>query len=301
VSSPAGTVLVTGASGFIGRHVCGRLLAAGKRVTGLTRRADAGLVPGVEKAVGDVVTGAGLDAACTGVSAVVHLVGIIREQGSATFDKVHVSGARNVLQAAAAAGVPRFVHMSALGAGPESGSAYHASKADAEALVREADCAWTIMRPSLVFGPGDDFFGGTLKELVTRPPVVPVVGSGKYPFRPVAVSDVADAFARAAGLPDTAGATFELAGPREYTLRELLLLVRDTLGLKKPLVNIPLPLMWLGVNLFRLLPDPPVTRDEFLMLLAGNTADPGPAGEAFHLKLEPLEEHLPEILAAAGS
>lgn len=291
-------VLVTGATGFVGGHVVKHLLDAGMQVTTFGRLQRSTELPAtVASLQGDVVTSEGLAAAMSGVDAVVHLVGIIRERGGATFERVHVEGTRNVLAAAARAGVPRLVHMSALGAGVGSSSGYHRSKAAAEELVRSSAAAWTIMRPSLIFGVGDAFFGGTLRNLVTQPPVIPVVGSGEYPFSPVWIDDVATAFVRALERPTTVGGSFDLVGPREYTLRELLVLVRETLGLNKPLVNIPLPLMRVGVALFRLLPNPPITRDELIMLLAGNTGDPRPAVEAFGLELAALEEHLATILS----
>lgn len=292
-------VLVTGATGFVGRSVCRQLLADGREVVALSRGRHGKAPAGVTHVTGDVTDGTGLPEALSGVDAIIHLVGIIRERRGMTFREVHVEGTRNVLLAAEAAGVTRFVQMSALGAGSGSGSAYHESKAEAEQLVRKSGLGWTILRPSLIFGKGDDFFGGTLRQLVTLPPVVPVVGSGSYLFRPVAVEDVALAAARAPRLPETIGREFALTGPDECSLRELLLLVRETLGLRKPLLNVPLPLMRLGVALFRVLPNPPVTKDEFLMLLAGNTADPAPAGEAFGLQPTRLRERLPGILAAA--
>ena len=190
---------------------------------------------------GDVTTGEGLAGAVAGVDAVIHLVGIIRERGDQKFSDVHVHGTRNVLTAINAAGVERLVHMSALGASLESASSYQTSKAQAEQLVSDSGREWTIFRPSLGFGVGDDFFGRVLRDLVRLPPVIPVVGTGGYPFRPVSIEDVATAFCRALQLPDTAGQSFDLVGPREYTLRQLLELVRTELGSRKPFVNVPLP------------------------------------------------------------
>lgn len=290
-------VLVTGATGFVGGYVCRRLLEEGWQVTGLSRTAaDRSLPPGVRAAAGDVVSGTGLTEALASMDAVVHLVGVIREKGMNTFERVHVDGTRNVLAAAAAAGVERFVFMSALGADLEAPSDYQRTKAEAEALVRASGMTWTIMRPSLIFGMGDDFFSGTLRDLVVKPPVVPVVGDGSFPFRPIYIEDVATAFARALVLPAAEGRTFELTGPREYTLRQLQEQVRDLLRPGKPLVSVPLLLMRVGIVLFRLLPNPPITRDQFLMLSAGNTGDPRPAVEALRLELAELEDHLPEIV-----
>ncbi len=288
-------VLVTGATGFVGTEVCKRLVADGHEVTGLSRSGRGG-APSVRQVKGDVTSGAGLSSAIAGTDAVVHLVGIIREGGGLTFMDVHVTGTQNVITAMREAGVRRLIHMSALGARPDAASDYQSSKATAEQLVADSDLAWTIMRPSLIFGVGDDFFGNTLRNLVRLPPVVPVVGTGEYRFRPISIADVATAFSKALELPETEGRRFDLTGPREYTLRELLLLVRAELGLKKPLVNVPLPLMRLGTQLFRLLPNPPITRDELLMLLAGNTGEPEPAKSVFGLEMRELEDALEEIL-----
>jgi NADH dehydrogenase len=112
------------------------------------------------------------------------------------------------------------------------------------------------------------------------------------------VHDVTTAFARALTLPAVLHRSFDLVGPREYTLRELQLLVRDTLGVRKPLVHVPLPLMRLGVRLFRLLPDPPITHDELTMLLTAGPSDPAPAVEAFGLDLRTVEDELPAVLRA---
>lgn len=289
-------VLVTGATGFVGGYICRQLLAEGWQVRGLSRSVDEPLPDGVEAAQGDVVSGEGLAAAMAGVDAVIHLVGIIQEKGETTFERVHVEGTRRVLAAATEAGVGRFVQMSALGASLEAESGYQRTKAEAEELVRGSDLTWTIMRPSLIFGVGDGFFSGTLRDLAVTAPVVPVVGDGDFPFRPIFIGDVATAFANALKLPAAERRTFELTGPQEYTLRELLVKVRDLLRPGKPLVSVPLPLMRLGIVLFRLLPNPPITQDQFLMLQAGNTGDPRPAVEALELELAPLEEHLPEVL-----
>ncbi len=289
-------VLVTGASGFVGRQICERLLAAGHRVFGLSRNANPELPVGLVFRQGDVVSGDGVSDAMSGVDAVIHLVGIIAERGTATFEKVHVTGTRNVVAAARQNGVTRFVHMSALGASLAAPSDYQRSKARAEEIVQASGMQWTTMQPSLIFGIGDGFFAGTLHDLVARPPVIPVVGTGEYLFRPVWIGDVAVAFERALMRHETVGRSFELVGPREYSLRELLLMVRSTLGVGKPLVSVPLPLMRLIAFVSSALPTPPITRDQLQMLLAGNTGEPDEAVQALGLDLARLEDKLPGIL-----
>ena len=311
-------VLVTGATGFIGRHVTARLLQRGHQLVALSRSgrepratspqleaperpapSAAGLADQITPVQANVVAGEGLQEALIGVDAAVHLVGIIRASGGATFEQVHVDGTRNVVAAAQAADVERFVHLSALEGQVGSPSKYLDTKGQAEELVRNSALSWTILRPSLTFGPGDDFFGSVLRDLVRLPPVIPQVGDSSFLFRPVWVGDVACACAAAIERPATASRSFDLVGPAEYSFRELLQLVREALGVRKPIVGVPLPLMRLGVPLLGLLPKPPITRDQFLMLLQGNTGDPGPAAAAFELQLEPLTAHLPEILRAA--
>lgn len=288
-------VLVTGASGFVGRHLCDHLRAQGHHVIALVRR-PLPEQPGLKTVVGDVVSGAGLMDAMAHVEAVIHLVGIIREVGAATFERVHVEGTRNVVGAAREAGVARYVQMSALGAAKGTKSRYFETKAKAEEIVRGSGLGWTIFRPSLIFGVGDEFFGKTLKGLMAAP-VIPQIGDGSFPFRPIYVGDVARAFEQALVRPATIGHSYDLVGPTEYTFRELLLLVRTALGSRKPLVPIPLWTMRLAVTLFERLPNPPITRDQFVMLLMGNTADPGPMLAAFDLPMEALPDHLPAILA----
>ncbi|ADV68114.1 NAD-dependent epimerase/dehydratase family protein [Deinococcus maricopensis] len=287
-------VLVTGASGFVGRAVVAALAARGHAVfAGSRGGADVAGAPGVplDVTVPDEVTRAVLRVQ---PDAVVHLVGIIEARGNQTFERVHVEGTRNVL--AALPDGTRFLHMSALGARVSSASAYSSSKARAEGLVRASGLPFTIFRPSLIFGPGDDFFGRVLRELVLAAPVVPVIGRGDFPFRPVSVRDVALAFVNALERAHTATRTFELTGPQEYTFEALLQLELQALGRRKPLVHVPLGLMNLAVPLMQVLPRPPITRDQYAMLTEGNTAPNEPARTDLALPMDRLEDALPGIV-----
>lgn len=289
-------VLVTGASGFVGKAVVAELLKHGHTVTAGSRSGgDVGGARGVKLDVtdpGSVQRAVGQ----ADPQVVVHLVGIIAEKGDQTFTRVHVDGTRNVL--AATPRGARYVHMSALGAREDSASGYSSSKAKAEALVRASGLNWTIFQPSLIFGPGDDFFGRVLRELVSAAPVVPQIGNGRFPFRPVSVQDVAQAFALAAGSDLGTGQTFALTGPQEFTFRELLELELGALGRKKPIVPVPLPLMDLAVPLMQVLPSPPITRHQYAMLKEGNTAPNEPARTLFDLPMRRLPDDLPGLLRA---
>ncbi|MGY2893596.1 complex I NDUFA9 subunit family protein [Deinococcus sp. UYEF24] len=294
-------ILVTGATGFVGRAVVAKLLAHGHTVFAVSRRGtDVAGAKGIAADItdlGSVQRAFGEAHAHGALEAVVHLVGIITEKGEQTFQAVHVDATRNVL--ASTPREARYLHMSALGADPASPSGYSRSKGEAEALVRQSGLTWSIFRPSLIFGLGDDFFGSTLKQLVSLPPIVPQIGDGLFPFRPVSIEDVATAFVGALTLPQVAGQTYTLTGPQEYTFRQLLELELIAVGKNKPIVPVPLFLMNLAVPLMGLLPNPPITKDQYLMLKAGNTGDPEPARTTLSLPMNRLEDHLAEIVRAS--
>ena len=294
MSSASLRVLVTGATGFVGKAVVAELSRRGHSVFAGSRSGSE--LPGATGLKADVTSLESLQAAVAQArpEAVIHLVGIIAEKGAQTFGAVHVEGTRNVL--AATPPGTRYVHMSALGANPGSRSGYSATKGQAEQLVRASALSYTIFQPSLIFGPGDDFFGRVLKNLVSQAPVVPQIGDGHFPFRPVSVQDVAQAFALALERPGSAGQTYELTGPEEFTFRQLLELELAALGKRKPIAAVPLPLMNLMVPLMGLLPTPPITKDQYAMLLEGNTGDPEPARKAFELPMLSLREELPKLL-----
>ncbi|WP_221088647.1 complex I NDUFA9 subunit family protein [Deinococcus aquaedulcis] len=292
-------ILVTGASGFVGQAVVRELVARGHTVWAGSRRGEA--VAGAQGLTLDVTDPGSVERAvgASDPAAVVHLVGIIAETGTQTFERVHVAGTRHVL--AATPRHARYVHMSALGAREDSASGYSSSKGRAEALVRASGLRWTIFQPSLIFGPGDDFFGRVLRELVSTAPVVPQIGDGSFPFRPVGVADVARAFATAAESDVGLGDTFALTGPEEFTFRQLLELELQALGKRKPIVPVPLPLMNLAVPLMQVLPRPPITRDQYAMLKEGNTAPNEPAKSVFGLSMQRLQDVLPQIVAPEAS
>jgi len=291
-------VLVVGGTGFVGTHLAQHLIKQGHQVT-VTSRKGEGSIQEATRKIADAAKNQGLLEAAQGQDALIYLVGIIREKGNQTFQQAHVDGIVNSIQAARAAGIRRFVHMSALGAARATGSRYFETKARAEELVQGSGLDWTILRPSPIFGPGDDFYGGVLKRLIKAPaPFIPQIGDGSFPFRPIWIGDVVAAFEQSLKKPETISRSYNLIGPKEYSFRELLLLVRDTLGSHKPLFPIPLALMdWL-VPLISPLPFAPITLDQYRMLKLGSTADPQPMRQAFLLEERSLESELPGILLA---
>jgi NADH dehydrogenase len=224
------------------------------------------LPEGIHTAVGDVVTGHGLAAACADCDTVVHLVGIIRQTREITFDKVHVGGTTHVVEAATEAGVRRIVHMSALGTGRGIPIAYFETKLRAEEIVRRSGLTWAILRPSVIIGPGSGFVQAVL-DLVRKYPVTPVAGPGTVRIEPVDIDDLCAAVRALVGRDDLWGKVYELGGPEALTFNELLQLSAAAVGVRKPMIHIPLGLMFVMARLTAILPGtPPVTTDELRML-----------------------------------
>ena len=273
-------ILVTGATGFIGSEILRRASLRGWRVRGLARRPDRaeelGRLPHVELYRADITEPDDLDEAMEGVTTVIHLVGIIvatREQG---FDEVHVGGTRAALEAAARAGIRRFVHMSALGApeGRES-TAYFRTKWEAEEAVRSSGLSATVFRPAVVFGR-DSAFIRPLCKAVRLSPVLPLPGGGRQRLQPVWVGDVAECFLQAARMERSPEPVYEVGGPEVLELREVVGALAEAMGRRRPAI-LPLPvgplkaLAGLGE---KTLPSPPVTADQLRMLEQGSVASP---------------------------
>ena len=277
------TVLVTGATGFVGSHVVPALQARGHAVRALVRDAGQALAPDVAAVEGDVTDAASLTGAFDGVDAVVHLVGIIDESPSTgvTFERVHVDGTRNVATIAHAAGVGRFVHMSANGARPDGVSDYQTTKWEAEEIVRGVGFEHLVVfRPSTLFGdPGPDNpeFAKRLWETLVKPfPVLPVFGDGAYALAPVHVQACADAMAQAVTRDASNGVAYCVAGPETIPYREVLRRIARGGGIApKPTVPVPLVAARLGVHTLGKAGLLPISPAQFEMLVEGNTCDPG--------------------------
>jgi NADH dehydrogenase len=295
-------VFVTGGTGFVGRAVIQALRAEGCAVRCLVRRGSERDLHGlgaIERIEGDVMSRQSLDHAMDGCDTVIHLVGIIREHPAigVTFERVHTQGTMNVLEAAAAVGARRYVHMSALGTRSGARSRYHQTKWAAEEAVRASPVPWTIFRPSIIYGRGDGFVS-VLAGMIQRLPVLPVIGAGRQRLQPVPVAHVAQGFVRALTLDASVKHTYEVGGPEPVTMVDLIDRVAAAMGRRRPVkAHVPLGLVRAVTRALYRFPDYPLTPDQLLMLEEENTCEPGPFYEMFGLVPVPLDTGLAAMLA----
>lgn len=271
-----GRIFIAGGTGFVGSQVRSALAGRPLRLLARDRVAHAALAGGdVEVAAGDVAKPATLRGVMQGCQAAINLAAVIEERGDTTFDAVIRQGTINLLAEAERAGVTRFLQMSAMGARADPCYPYLEAKWQAEQAVEGSSLAWTIFRPSVIFGPGDGFINA-LAGVVRHFPVVPVVATGETKFQPVAVADVAAAFARASDDPQTAYRVYELGGPEVLTYEQMLDLIAAQLGRHRPKVHLPVALVRPIVKLAKPLPRalrPPVTEEQLKMLSLDNCSD----------------------------
>ncbi|MDB5538848.1 MAG: hypothetical protein JWQ89_575 [Devosia sp.] len=268
-------VTVFGGAGFIGTQLVQQLARRGYRIRVAVRRPDLaghvrplGAVGQVMPIQANIRNRDSVERAIRGAAIVINLVGIGNERGKQRFRAVHTLGAKNVAEAARALGVTQLVHVSALGADPQSPSTYARSKAFGETEVLVAYPGAVIIRPSIVFGPGDGFFNryGMLARLL---PVLPVIG-GKSRFQPVYVGDVAEAIARAAEGKVRTGRIYEIGGPEVATHKQLVARVLADTGRNNPLLPLPAGLAKLMALPLAILPSPLITADQVDLLQTDN-------------------------------
>lgn len=287
-------IAVTGATGFVGGGVLRRLLRREHELKALVR--DPGRAAwlkdfgGVEPVAGGLGDEAALRRLVEGTEAVIHLVGIIAEAKGQTYQGVHVDGTARLAAAAAAAGVRRFVHLSALGARDDrAATAYHRSKARGEEAVRRSGLSHTILRAAIIAGPGNVPLK-LMCDVLRLSPVLPVVGSGRYRLQPVWLDDVAEVIAVALERPDLVG-TFDIAGPEQLTWHEMMDRLEAALGVKRPRIGVPLPLVRLGARAGDLAPGlAPITTEQLQMLLEGATTEANAIETRFGIRPRPFGE-----------
>ena len=269
-------ILVTGATGFVGRRVIAALAAEGRSVRALVHSAShAHALPDYQgdTVEGDVLSPATLEMACDGVDAVIHLAAVIRERRAASYQQINNQGTQNILAAAEAAGVRKFVHASTVGATSDPDVPYLYSRWMAEQEVERSVIPHTIVRFSVGFGEGDEFFN-TIAALVKVAPIVPVAGDGKALFQPIAVEDAAKCLVATLDTEALAGQTIEAGGPVLLTYDEIVDLIAETLGAKIKKLHAPMSVMTaVAVLLETITPRPPVTHGQLKMLRGNSTTD----------------------------
>lgn len=295
------TILVTGANGFVGSHMLPALIGGGHRVLALVRD-DAGAaevlgrlspaeVARVEIRRGDVTKPDTLPAALAGADGVLHLVAVARDwDGGATLRLINTEGTRNMLKAATDSGLRRFVHVGALAVVDDPDLHYASSKAKAMALVRESSLDWTILAPSLLYGPRDGFFN-ILADLVRMSPgIVPITGKGEARFQPLAVEDLGRAAAAAFADPSMVGRELPLGGPRYWTYKEIVREVLNGMGAKRALVPMPVFVIRLVATVSEKLHIPfPVATDQLRQLKHDNIGPLDGVQSAFGFEPRPME------------
>jgi uncharacterized protein YbjT (DUF2867 family) len=299
-------VAVFGGSGFLGRHVVRALAKRGYRVRVAVRRPELaghlqpmGRVGQIHAVQANLRYPDSVAAAVRDADVVINLVGILFERGRQRFDAVMSAGAQSVARAAKAVAAP-LVHVSAIGADATSTSCYGQAKAEGERLVLAAHEAAVIVRPSIVFGPEDDFFN-RFAALARIAPALPLVGGGMTRMQPVFAGDVAEAIARAVDGDLRAGLVYELGGPDVRTFKELMQFVLATIQRRRLLVPVPFALMKLQAMVLQFLPKPPITPDQVELLKRDNVVSDdakrdGRTLEAIGIAPESIEAIVPSYL-----
>jgi NADH dehydrogenase len=269
-------IFLAGGTGFVGGHVRQALLAKGHSIRLLVHKRSVGTTdPEVEEIVGDATILPSFIGEVKGCDATINLIGIIREfpRRDVTFQRLHIEATRNIIAAAQKAGIKRHLQMSALGTAADSSSGYFQSKFKAEEEVRRSGLDYTIFRPSIIFGPKDDFIN-KLAGYMRSFPAMPVIGDGEYPIQPISGDDVARCFAASLDKPETVGQTYELCGPDRMTYNALLDTIGRVMGKKEVLkVKNPLAIMRLIVPILEGFSFFPITSDQIAMLVQGNICD----------------------------
>ncbi len=291
-------IFVSGSSGFIGSHCVRRSIAAGHKTRLLSFRGP-GLATDLpanqaEYVIGSITDPSSLKGRMDGCEVAVNFVGIIVQVREATFERIHVEGVQNLLEEAKRAGVKRFIHISALGTSDKPISEYFRTKWKAEQLIKSSGIPYVILRPSLVFGPEDQFFN-KLKPMLYSP-IVPVLGDGKSRFQPIWVEDVASCVVKSAENDKPLNGIWEIAGPEQLTFDELLDQMADVLNLAPRIkVHVPIDAVKPAAQLMEsLLPKPPLTTDQLKMLSINNVTTTNAITEVFGIRPRSLRDALGE-------
>jgi uncharacterized protein YbjT (DUF2867 family) len=285
---------ILGATGFIGGHLTQRLLSDGHELTALCRQRPE---PGTAASKCRVVAGSfadqdSLEEACRGADVVYHLVGIIAPTRTGSFQEIITEGTARVVQACRATGVKLIVYVSALGAAVDGATEYFRSKHAAEESVRNNGIDYVILRPSIVYGPGDGFVS-LLQKMVTLSPVTPVIGSGKFAMQPVYIDDLVEAMVQAASRPEALNRVVDIGGPEVLEYIQILHILKKRLHLRRLNLHLPMPLMKLVAAVTeRLFTPAPLTKDQLVMLQQGSVGSIELMKELFGIRPVSFDEGL---------
>ncbi len=281
-------IFLTGSTGFVGKQILQDLIGDKHQVRCIVRKGSEQKIANykeVDVVHGDITDAGSLEGKLAGCDAVINLVGIIREFPfkGITFEKLHYEGTANLVIAARAQGIRRFIQMSALGARPNGKTRYQQTKFRAEDYVRNSGLDYTIFRPSIIFGQGDKFVNLFASMLKTQQ-FVPVVGNGRYQMQPVAVENVSMGFVKSIEQKDAIGRTFDVGGPEKLEFNRIIDIIGDVLCVPPHKLHIPAFMMNLAAEMLDWLPAFPITKEQIIMLREGNTCDEKPFFAHFDIK-----------------
>ena len=291
-------ILLTGGTGFVGSALRRELKAQGHHVRVFVRAQSAGKIDareGLEVLTGDVLDTHACLRAVDGCDALVHLVGIRREypHDGITYEALHTEATYAVVDAARRAKVDRVIYMSGLGARPDAPSRYHRTKFEAEEIVRKSGMRWTIFRPSIIFGAGDEFHP-LIADLVHRP-IVPVIDGAKALLQPVSIANVAGPMARAMTMPETQGKVFEVGGPERHAFIDIMYKVARHYGVWPNTMSVSSRFAKPMVRFAQRFRSFPLTSDELVMLLEDNSCETEHFTTTFGVTLDPYESQIASL------
>jgi len=294
------TILVTGAAGYVGNNTVRRLVEVGKPVRVLVHNMEKAqkrlgdVADKIEIVQGDVTDRQSLDRAMQAVASVIHLVAIALEKGGATYEEINNQGTVNMVNAAEAAGVTRFINMSQNGADSSLPYRFLRSKGKAQEYVAASKLRWTAMRPSVIFGPQDEFFNSIARLVKLTPIVFPLIGGGTAQLQPVSVYDVVDAMVRSLDDEDAIGKEFELGGPEVLTMGEIERRILKAMGTSRVLFPAPVGLLRVPVFVMeKTLPGSPVSTSLLELLAVPNTVEDNALVNYFKIEPRPFSgEHI---------
>lgn len=296
-------VLVTGADGFLGRHLLPRLISRGHRVRAVcrdtpTRPGSQG--PDIEWRQADLTQRESIAGIASGCDCVVHLAGRFVARGQTSLGREHGTGTRNLVWEIRKTDVERIVFVSALGASPDAGEFFR-TKFEAEDVVISADLEYVILRPSVVYGPGDHFTTPVVRILDSLP-VFPMIGDGTFELQPLAVEDMVDVLTQAVESPDLAGRSLDLAGPERLSFVRIVRILGDTIGRTRPVIPLPAALAGPASRVAAVLGLPsPFSTAQLDILRFGSVlpTDDNPVRTVFNLKPLPFADAVTDYLEPA--